>query len=190
MSFFNSINSKTGRSFFIDYGGPGDEFFATDRDTIASMEDEYENTFIKVKKTEFFNEGLKITLIAYGIHRCLLVQETAEAVGNAEKEQRFEKARGLAYDFTVSKYHLLSNNCVTACSNTLHAIDAHFSKKLVFPWALDKEVKKYLTKPKYTPSFQNKRESKDKCLPYLFFKPHHRSTGPEEISSIHQIIQK
>ncbi|MGV3740170.1 MAG: hypothetical protein ACO1N3_02615 [Gammaproteobacteria bacterium] len=129
-------------SFFLNYGGPGDQWYSSKENEIEQLEDACKTNYGPPHRSvEFSHKGLKIKVLTYSLHRALLVELLPGA--DSETKRRYQHLREEARDFCRKDYSLLGNNCVTATTRILHRLDPALAPEyLVLPWSLDDALKR------------------------------------------------
>lgn len=131
------------KCFFVNYGGPGNAYFADNYDKFEHLDAACRNEYSMPKKSvSWFMHGLKLEVFMYGVHRALYVELPNQA--SSETKERYALMSATARDFMeTSTYNIASRNCVTSVATTLHALDATITpSNLVLPWSLDSIIKK------------------------------------------------
>lgn len=128
--------------FFLNYGGPGDYWFASNAQRISALDEACRNHYGPPHRTEEFSiHGLQIKVLTYGYHRALQVELPPNA--DAASKRLYQILREEAHAFCDKEYAILTNNCVTSVAHILHRLDPLLSPKyLVLPWTLDSALKK------------------------------------------------
>lgn len=131
-----------GKSYYLNYGGPGGLWGSENPEDIEFLDNECRKHYgMPIRKVRYMIQGINVTICTYGIHRALRL----DIPDNASKEtvNMFEDLKDLAEEIIEDDYELLNNNCVTSVARVLNYLVPNIlPKKLIWPWSLDKNIKK------------------------------------------------
>ena len=129
--------------FFLNYGGPGGQWTSTDVNNTSRLDKICRDSHgMPIRKVGYIIKGIYVTVCTYGIHRALRLD--IPEMASKETIDAFNKAKKAGLRICNTEYALLGNNCVTAVAEALNTLDSRITPKdMVWPWNLDKNVKKY-----------------------------------------------